>query len=350
MADPETIEADDNVTVVVPPEAEVAKTPEADQKPDDKADPAVARTREPVADLAEQFKAAQDATDRERSRREAVERQIMEERRAAAHLAQERDHYRHGMTSREAEVINAGINAAENERLAAKSAFKNAFDAGDSEAMAEAQAQMADASTRKLRFSEAKYELEARFEQEQAERQQPQQQPQPQPQQQPADQFEAYLGQFTKPTADWMRDHRDWVTDGKKNAKLQSAHYDAVANGIAPDTDDYFSHVERHIGLTEAAKTNGGAVKPTARRGPPAAPPVSGARSGGAVGGESVTLTSREALAATDGTHVWEPKDIAAGRIRDKALLGQPIGNQEFARRKLAMTKEGHYDRSYTEQ
>ncbi len=44
---------------------------------------------------------------------------MAEQRLAAERLTQERDHYRQGMTSREAEVINAGISAAEAEGTAA---------------------------------------------------------------------------------------------------------------------------------------------------------------------------------------------------------------------------------------
>ncbi len=348
MADQETIEAEDDVTVVVPP-AEEPKAPEAESKPPEaeKGQERPEKAKAPVEDLAEQFKAAQAGQAAEKARREAVERQIHEERQAAGRLAQERDAYRQGMGVREAEVIQAGISAAENERAAAKVAFKNAFDAGDSDAMADAQARMADASTRKMRFDEAKYELESRYEQEQR---QPAQQPQPQRPAQPADPFEGYLAQFTEPTAKWLREHREWADDGQKNARLQSAHYDAVANGIKPDSDEYFAHVEQHIGLTEApAKTNG-AAKPAARRGPPPGPPASGARGGGAVGGNEVRLSRTEAAAATDGTHVWQSHDLKAGRIKDKSQVGQPIGHQEFARRKLEMTKAGAYDRSYLEQ
>lgn len=336
MPDP-MIEADDDVTVVVP---EVAKT-EAEPKPPEKtaaAEPE--KPKAPAEDLAEQFKAAQAATDRERERRERAERQATESRQTAERLTKERDAARQGMATRETEAINAGLAAAETEGSAAEAEFQAAFDAGDSKRMAEAQRRMSRAEARKLRFDEAKYDLESR----QAEPEQPRQTAQP------ADQFETYLGQFTPKTAGWLRDHSEWVKDGKKNARLQAAHYDAVANDIAPDSDEYFTHVEQMIGLQEAPKTNGTKPAPQARRGPPAAPPVSGG-SGGAGGGDEVRLSKVEVTAATDGiTHVWGAHDLKAGRIKDKALIGQPIGTQEFARRKLAMTKQGLYDRSYLEQ
>lgn len=333
------IEAEDDVTVVVP---EVAKT-EAEPKPPEKtaaAEPE--KPKAPAEDLAEQFKAAQAATDRERERRERAERQVTESRQAAERLTKERDAARQGMATRETEAINAGLAAAETEGSAAEAEFQAAFDAGDSKRMAEAQRRMSRAEARKLRFDEAKYELEAR----QAEPEPKEQPRQPAP---PADQFDTYLGQFTPKTAAWLREHSEWVKDGKKNARLQAAHYDAVANDIAPDSDEYFTHVEQMIGLQEAPKTNGTKPAPQARRGPPAAPPVSGG-SGGAGGGNEVRLSKVEASAAIDGTHVWQAHDLKAGRIKDKALVGTPIGHTEFARRKLEMTKQGLYDRSYLEQ
>lgn len=343
---PDTIEAEDDVTVVVP---EVAKPPDPEPKPLDKvAATEPEKPKAPAEDLAEQFKAQQQATDRERERATRAERQAAEERKVTARITQERDAARKGMATRELETINAGINAAETEASAAEAEYQTAFDAGDGKRMAEAQRRMARAEARKLRFDEAKDDIESR----QAE---PEPKEQPRQTTQPADQFEAYLGQFTPKTAGWLREHSEWVSDGKKNARLQAAHYDAVANDITPDSDEYFAHVEQMIGLHEAteppAKTNGAAKPPpTARRGPPAAPPASGARGGGTVGGNEVRLSKVEASAATDGTHVWQSHDLKAGRIKDKSLVGTPIGHQEFARRKLEMTKQGLYDRSYIEQ
>lgn len=66
-------------------------------------------------------------------------------------------------------------------------------------------------------------------------------------------------------------------------------------------------------------------------------------------GGTEVTLTRGEAMAATDGTHRWGQHDLAAGRIKDKSLIGQPIGHGEMARRKLWGQKNGLYDKNFTD-
>lgn len=347
----DTVEAEDDVTVVVPPSGETGNTTETEPKQPEKT-AETEKAKEPAADLAEQFKAAQAGHEREKARRVEVERQIAQERQRVARVEQERDAARQGMATREMDAINAGISAADTEASAAEAEYQTAFEAGDAKRMAEAQRRMARAEARKLRFDEAKQDLEARQETTEPETRERTRQPA----QQPADQFETYLSQFSPKTAGWLREHREWVSDGKKNAKLQAAHFDAVANDIQPDTDEYFAHVEEKIGLREASEPEpapkpNGAAKPAARKGPPAAPPVSGGgRGGGGNGGNEVRLSKTEATAATDGTHVWGAHDLAAGRIKDKTLVGMPIGVTEFARRKLSMQQQGLYDRSYLEQ
>lgn len=344
-------EAEGDLTVVISPAEGETQQTERTRDPETgqfvaKTEPE--KTKEPVTDLAEQFRAQQQATEREKERRERAERQVSEERQRVARVEQERDAARQGMATREMDAINAGISAADTEASAAEAEYQTAFEAGDAKRMAEAQRRMARAEARKLRFDEAKQDLESRQETEPERRQE---------RQQPTDQFETYLSQFSTKTAGWLREHRDWVSDGKKNAKLQAAHFDAVANDIQPDTDEYFAHVEERIGLREApepepAQKPDNAPKPTARKGPPAAPPVSGGgRGGGGNGATEVRLSKSEATAATDGiTHVWGKHDLAAGRIKDPKLVGQSIGIQEFARRKSEMQKQGLYDRSYLEQ
>ena len=58
-------------------------------------------------------------------------------------------------------------------------------------------------------------------------------------------------------------------------------------------------------------------------------------------------LSAGEARAATDGTIVWNYDD-PSGQKRFKK--GDPIGVEEFARRKQAMKAQGLYDRVFLEQ
>ena len=75
------------------------------------------------------------------------------------------------------------------------------------------------------------------------------------------------------------------------------------------------------------------------------AAPVTGAATTNASSAAEVRLTAREAQAAQDGTHVWNYDDP-----NKKFKKGDPIGIQEFARRKRELTKQGAYDRTYETQ
>jgi hypothetical protein len=78
------------------------------------------------------------------------------------------------------------------------------------------------------------------------------------------DPVEAFCEGKTEPSARWLREHRDWVTNPQKNARLTSAHFDAVAEGLTPDSSEYFEHVERAIGLDRrSANDDRGGRRPT---------------------------------------------------------------------------------------
>ncbi len=207
-------------------------------------------------------------------------------------------------------LTKAGMEANE-----AAAEYRSALEAGDIDTQTAAQARMAEVEARRIRLREHEAALERS------------------PVLQHADPVEALAATRTEPTAKWLREHRDWVTDPKKNAKLTSAHFDAVAEGLTPDTESYFEHVERRIGLSENAK---GARSEGNRSGgrPPAKYDRRDPRTHVQGCGRDVFLTKGERERATDGTLTWNfgPK------------RGQPIGTQEFARRKAAMHAEGRYN------
>jgi hypothetical protein len=305
---------------------------------------AAAAEKAPSQELVDQFRAE---AQRERERRTAAERVAVSERQEREKIGRERDTAREEVTDRELDSINTGIAAAQTEAEAASGEYKAAFDEGNGAKMAAAQRKIARAEAKAVRLDEAKADLEARKATKAESRGE---QRQEQARQASADPVEAYVQGRTEPTANWLRSHAEWVTDPRKNAKLTAAHYAAVSEGLAPDTEQYFESVETFIGLreneakTEAkteAKANG-AAKP--RKGPPVAPVNNGGGGGG--GGIEVNLSRKEAEAAIDGTHIWNYDDPSPHKRFKK---GDPIGTQEFARRKLKMTAQGLYDRTYVE-
>jgi len=131
--------------------------------------------------------------------------------------------------------VDAGLRQTAAEADAARAAYRNTLDAGDFEGTAQAVEKLTEVEVRRRELQHHEQAL-ARV---------------PPP---PADPFEAYCARRTEPTQKWLREHRDWVTDPQKNARLTSAHYAAVAERLVPDTEAYFEHVERTIGLRDGGR------------------------------------------------------------------------------------------------
>lgn len=297
-----------------------------------------------ISDLREQFnslKSQQEAT--ETARRNAEERAARWAAQAEA-ATREVASARSEIADRELDTVTTGISAAESEASAAEAAYAKAMEEGNFADAGKAQRRMARAEAQIERLNEAKADIEARRAQDRAQdkggrKEAPIEAPQRAPTQD--DPVEAYIAGRTEPTANWLRAHKDFITDPRKNAKLTAAHWNAVGEGLSPDTPEYFEHVETFVGLKQAPK------KDTRRK--PGAPvaPVTASSGGTNGGGHEVRLSKMEATAATDGTLVWNYDDPSPQK---KFKKGDPIGIVEFARRKKAMTEQGLYDKSYTEQ
>lgn len=190
--------------------------------------------------------------------------------------------------------VNAALLTIDSESRAAKSEYSRKMEEGDWDAAAEAQARLAAAEARRAPLQAQAEAIQRR----------------------PTTLEE----QYTPATADWLRRHPEWTADPRKSAKLQGAHHMAVGDGLTPDTPEYFEHVEKTIGLRGGGSDVGG-------RGA-AGRPVS-SNSG------QVKLTKGEAERANDGSIVW---NFGPNK-------GKPIGNVEYARRKIEMQKSGMYTR-----
>jgi hypothetical protein len=106
-------------------------------------------------------------------------------------------------------------------------------------------------------------------------------------------------------------------SDPTRVAQIQSSHAGAVAAGYAPGSSEYFRHIDRALGSSSGTRGGGG---------------------GASGGGAEVRLTKGEVTAATDGSVCW-------GR-EGGAKCGQPVGIEEYARRKATMRQHGTwYDR-----
>ena len=343
MAEAEDQELVVNIEPEAPPEGAAAET--RNDAPD------------PVAELKSQYDDLQARAAAKDAELAAERKRTAEAQRAADAARKEAATARTEVVDSQFDTVTTGLAAAESDASSAEAEYASLMEKGDFAGAAKAQRRIASAEAKIVRLNEAKADLEARKAAPRTEESTTDRARDDKGRFVSDDPIEQFISTKTEPTAKWLREHRDWVVDPKKNAKLTAAHYDAVAEGLTPDTETYFDHVEKRLGMREdgAEKSVNGSAKPPAqqRRAAPPVAPVNGGggahSSGDSRGATTVSLTAGEARAAQDGTHRWGKHDLAAGRIKDAKLVDQPIGVQEYARRKSQMQKAGLYDKSYTE-
>jgi hypothetical protein len=301
---------------------------------------------DPINDLKSQFDALKNQTSKlETTNQTLVERVSSTEQQLAA-KDREIAEVRGQVTDSQLDTVLSGIQAAEAEASAAEAAYKDAYDAGDGAAQARALRKISSAETKIQRLKEAKEDLED------AKKTAPTKVTRTEPtqpvRQQTVDPVEQIIttGKIPPKSANWLRAHPEAITDADKNRRMLAAHNLALIDDIPVESDEYFARIEAAVNKTPA-KVVTTPAKPTDGTGKrPMSAAASGANTGGGMNGGvvQVPLTEGELKASEDGTHVWNWDDP-----KGKFKKGDPIGRQEFARRKMIMKKEGRYDRTYTE-
>jgi hypothetical protein len=269
-----------------------------------KTEAASADVSEVIKAQAKEYEAKLDAERREkeeaRRRAEIAEREVKV---ATAKVAES-----------ELDAVSNAIHAVEMERESVKQQLKTAMEDGDFDGTVKAQEALAETITKLNALKEGKTYIESR-------------------KAEPSDPQEAYIGRFTPRSQEYLRSHRELINDPTKNKRMIAAHYEAEAEGYAPDTEAYFRFLDKKLGYAEPeTKAAPAAPKPSRM---PAAPISRGDGGDYSSGGGTavVKLTPGEARAATDGSIIWN-----AGPNR-----GEPIGVKEYARRKSIMMKQGQY-------
>lgn len=190
-----------------------------------------------------------------------------------------------------------------------KANYRDAMSAGDYDTAAEIQSEMSANAAKLLQLEQGKQALEAAPRQEA-------------PRPYTADPVEALASQLSPRSADWVRRHPEYATDPRLYNKMLAAHNLAVADGINPDTDDYFSSIEDTLRIRsrdEYEDATSSAAKPLQRRSAPPAAPVSRSGTGTGTRPNRVTLTAEE-------------REMAS-------MMG--MTPEEYGRNKLALKKEG---------
>lgn len=336
-----------DVVIDVEAEAPVATDPKPDAteaKPSTEAKP-VKAADDPIEDLKSQLQTFKDNAAAEKTAREQAQAQANAERQRADTAIAERDHVRTIAVESDLSAVESAMDAAKAESESASNEWEQAQSTGDFAKSKEAQKKVARAEARMVRLEEAKGDIIERRKAPPTERRET-------APQQPANEFERTISAASPRTQAWLRSHPEYVTDRTKNLKANAAHSNALAEGLAPDTDAYFDYCERQLGLKEDPKPNGNGVnseaKPAQVRGKTmvSAPVTRETISlSGNLTATQVQLSPGEQRVATDGTITWNYDDPKVG-----AKKGEPIGMREYARRKLELTKQGAYDRSNTDQ
>ena len=215
------------------------------------------------------------------------------------------------------QLVTSAIDTLKRETDILKANLRAAMATGDYSAAADAQEAMADAKAKLLQLENGRAAL-----QEQAKN------PRIHPQQIPTyDPVETLASQLSPRSAAWVRAHPEFARNERLTQKMVAAHNLVTADGVQPDTDEYFETVERILGVQAPAASvaaaeapMSAASAPTQRRSSPAAAPVS--RSGTGTGGGSPNVVRLSA----------DEREMAK-------MMGMTA--EEYARNKLALIKDG---------
>lgn len=268
-------------------------------------DPAAAELRADEDSPDDKIKILQDRLDAERRARAEAEARARE---AAQHANQA---YSRAEDS-DMHVVNTAISTVRGENDTLTDKYAEAIEAGDYQAAAKIQRAISQNEAKLLQLENGKAAMEAR----------PRQQAMIDPG--PSDPVERFASQLSPRSADWVRNNPQYVTDPRLNQKMIAAHNMAVADGYAPDTEDYFGYVEDALKINRrtarSESDDGGspmsaAAKPMSRQAPPPAAPASRE----APSRNTMRLSAMEA-------------DIA------RSLGMKP---EEYAKNKLLLRKEG---------
>jgi hypothetical protein len=203
------------------------------------------------------------------------------------------------------------LEAVDAEMARASQGFQQAWEAGDAPQMAEYQRSIAALEVRRQNTQAVAERLD---------RTQPI----------PADPVEAFAAGRSSQAQSWIRAHPEYVLNERRSAKLNAAHSDAIAEGVVPDTPEYFEHINKFVGEGGESRRRGSdnATLRVIVTDNPNKP----------LGRGEVRMTKGEYRAATEGALTWN-YDSPDGKHKKGAALGV----EEYLRRKGIMKQQGGY-------
>ncbi len=238
---------------------------------------------------------------------ERAERLAIQER--ANREAQENSQLRTTIQDNDLQTVTSAIESRKRDMTILKTNLKAAFAAGDADALADAQDAIGRVSAELLQLESGKAALETR--------------PKPEAQVDPVDRLASSMQAQFPNSAQWIRQHPEFVRDPAKYRRMTAAHELVVADGVKVDSPEYLREVEKLLKIAPAQEDP--QPQPQAqvqqRKAAPSAAPVS--RSSG---GES-------------------PSRIRLSALQREAAEIAGLSDEEYARNLVALTKEGRYGR-----
>lgn len=279
-------------------------------------------TEKPVKDEEIVVAKAEEAPEEDNSPQKAIEdikRQLDTEKaaradaeRRAQDAAQQVYHARNEVENTNLHLVTSAIDTVKRNNESLKAHYSNAMSIGDYNKAADIQQEMSSNSAKLLQLENGKSAMETR----------PKAEP---PRQVATDPVEDLAAQVTPASANWLRQNKGYLNNEKTIRKMFRAHEDAIEDGIAADTGEYFQFIEGRLGIGRdtyvAPEMDAMAetAKVTQRRSAPPSAPVS--RSGSAPGSRPnvVRLSNAE-------------REMAS-------MMG--MTDMEYAKNKQALQKEG---------
>ena len=145
---------------------------------------------------------------------------------------------------------------------------------------------------------------------------------QKQPQGDIVDQLAANVSQRS---AEWLRESRDYLKSERDIRKMFRAHEDAIDDGIAPDTDEYFEFIENRIGIRNKVDRSQEAESPLSAASAPA------------------TKKSTQPPPAPVSRSTQRPNVMRLTAAEADMASSLGMSPEEYAKNKALAMKEGRY-------
>ena len=229
------IEDTDDEETVVDVKAEESETQPETKGEEDGSKDAAEELRQQIEALKRSEEAAR--REAETARRERAEALRQAEERSDALRKEEKRR-----TQSEYDAISSAIAAAQAETEASKRDIRSAIADGDIDSQTSAYERLAKAQANLARLEGGKEALEESQREEQARRDAVKDQPK---------QAKDPMDDWPIPdnAKQWLRSHPDYLTDPRKNAKIQSLHYEILDEGHEQFSPGYFESLEIHLGM-----------------------------------------------------------------------------------------------------